>query len=311
MIGDQAAALLRDVFGLPELFAGLPRITRRIVSWGEQGSGEQGSGEQGSGEQGSPSDIPHSAVVLSEQDLLRELPPPEAPLPNSKPDFTVITGGPLPVGVASERFGSRRATAARVVLRDPRQIDACCIESLPGGWLFLIPAPTGLTWLLAIGEPLATLLPASQVIAPRIEVQEIVTGEFSTCPRIAQPLCGPDWILCGSAALAFDPICGDGTAQAVREAILAAAVIRGIAAGGDSAALLAYYQTRLLAGVQKHLALCHPYYETGGSGAWWQAEAASLTEGFRWCAAKLRNAPEPRYLLRGFDLTERDPLTIN
>ena len=136
-------------------------------------------------------------------------------------------------------------------------------------------------------------------------------GFHVSTESIAQPLCGPDWILCGSAALAFDPICGDGTAQAVREAILAAAVIRGIAAGGDSAALLAYYQTRLLAGVQKHLALCHPYYETGGSGAWWQAEAASLTEGFRWCAAKLRNAPEPRYLLRGFDLTERDPLTIN
>ncbi len=31
--------------------------------------------------------------------------------------------------------------------------------------------------------------------------------------------------------MAFDPICGDGTAHAIREAILAAAVIRALARG--------------------------------------------------------------------------------
>ena len=38
-------------------------------------------------------------------------------------------------------------------------------------------------------------------------------------------MCGPGWLSCGTAALSFDPICGDGTGHAVREGILAAAVI--------------------------------------------------------------------------------------
>jgi len=44
---------------------------------------------------------------------------------------------------------------------------------------------------------------------------------------------GPDWLACGTAAVAFDPICGDGTAQAMREAILGCAVITAIGEGGD------------------------------------------------------------------------------
>jgi flavin-dependent dehydrogenase len=66
--------------------------------------------------------------------------------------------------------------------------------------------------------------------------------EFSASPRIPAPLCGPGWLACGSAAMGFDPICGDGTAHAVREAILALAVIR----GGDHG-MPAHYEARLTA----------------------------------------------------------------
>jgi hypothetical protein len=51
--------------------------------------------------------------------------------------------------------------------------------------------------------------------------------------------------------MAFDPIYGDGTAHAVREAILAAAVVRAISAGGDAAEPLRHYEARLMLGFQR------------------------------------------------------------
>jgi 2-polyprenyl-6-methoxyphenol hydroxylase-like FAD-dependent oxidoreductase len=203
------------------------------------------------------------------------------------------------------RFGSRRAAAVEVMLKDQADSSACWIESTQNGWLFLIPNATESTWLLAVGASIESLVAESQVIAPRIDLRGKRSGEFAACPRIATPLCGDGWVACGTAAIAFDPICGDGTAQAVREGILASAMIRAIVDGGDAPSLRAHYEARLTAGMLRHLGLCGEFYRTGGTGRWWQAELASLTEGERWCAAKLSEAGEPRYQLRGFELACR------
>ena len=74
------------------------------------------------------------------------------------------------------------------------------------------------------------------------------------------PLGANSWLACGTAAMAFDPICGDGTAHAIREAILAAAVIRALANGGPADELLAHYEARLTAGFHRHLTLCRQFY---------------------------------------------------
>jgi len=296
MIGDAAASLIRDVFGVPSLLRELPRISGRVVAWGE---GAWGEGSH-------PNPLPHSAVVLSEEMLLESLGGPADDVSPAAfaPDFTIYASGTLPSIVAQHSFGSRRASAARVSL--PRNTGDCCIEALDDGWLFLVPGAFESGWLLAIGASFESLLTHSRLIAPRISQLEILPGEFSACPRIASPLCGANWLVCGTAALAFDPICGDGTGQAVREAILAAAVIRAIANGGDADALFGHYQTRLLAGMQRHLALCSGYYRSGGSGPWWKAELGALLEGVHWCGERLARAPEPRYHLRGFELTLRN-----
>src|SRR5258708_10950048 len=128
-------------------------------------------------------------------------------------------------------------------------------------------------------------------------------GEFPASPRIVSPLCGPEWLACGTAAMAFDPICGDGTANAIREAILASAVVRAAARGEDTGPMLSHYETRLTIGFQRHLALCRDFYRTGHSGEWWEAELASLQEGLEWCARQTGGSPEFRYQLSGFDLT--------
>lgn len=289
MLSDAAVALIRDVFDRPSIFADLPRIDRRVVAWGAAAAGS----------------LPHSAVVVSETFLLDSLELGFLDDTVIEPGFTVYTSRPLPPAALEQRFGSRRAAAVRVALKDSHDLSACWIESLEEGWLFLLPNASESTWLLAIGSSLESLPGQSRIIGPRIEVLPGRSGEFPTCPRIMSPLIGDGWLACGSVAMAFDPICGDGTAQAIREAILASAVIRALAKGGDAPSLYAHYEAILTAAMRRHLALSMDFYRTGGVGPWWQTELESLAEGHRWCTAKLASAEEPRYQLKDFELIPR------
>src|SRR5262245_17365372 len=55
MLGELTQKLLRDVFHRADIFEGLPQIRRRVVAWGRESG---------------PSMLPHSAVVVSESELL-------------------------------------------------------------------------------------------------------------------------------------------------------------------------------------------------------------------------------------------------
>jgi hypothetical protein len=102
--------------------------------------------------------------------------------------------------------------------------------------------------------------------------------------------------------MAFDPLCGDGVGNAIREAILCAAVVRAAARGEPCADLLAHYRARLVAGFRRHLQLCEVFYRSGGRGQWWESERAALRKGIEWCARELAAHREFRYRLHGFDL---------
>lgn len=273
LLSDAAQNLIRDIFGRGDLFEMLPRITKRVVKWGA-----------------APVELPHSAVVISEEDLLNRLGQPEPTTGN--PDWTVCASLPLPASTIEHRFGSRIASAVRVNVSDDH---TCWIEAVENGWLFLNSG-----WLLAVGAPQEELLHQSTLVRKHILDVEGVIGQFPASPRMISPLGGDRWIACGSAAMAFDPLCGDGTAHAVREAILASAVIRG-SQSGDTTDLLAHYQARLVAGFERHLALCRQFYSTGGSTEWWKSELAAVEDGIAWCKHKLQGF-EYRYRLEGLAL---------
>ena len=57
MLSEAAQRLLRDIFQRNELFQDLPVIRKRVVSWGSA----------------APVELEHSAVVISEEDLLVRL----------------------------------------------------------------------------------------------------------------------------------------------------------------------------------------------------------------------------------------------
>lgn len=288
LLGDQALALIRDVFGQPDLFADLPRIRKRIVAWGPGTK---------------PVALEHSAVALSEEALLESIRPAgvgrsaNAARTSACATWTIFAARPLPAPTVDHCFGSRMASAVPVMLKEGSDPSACWIESLEDGWLFLTPG-----WLLSVGAPAEKLLGASGVIAHEIARMGDSSGEFPAYARIASPLCAPGWLACGTAAMAFDPICGDGTAHAIREAILASAVLRALANGGPPDDLLSHYEARLTAGFRRHLVLCRQFYLSGGAGALWRSELDAIDRGIRWSDAKLGAHASFRYQLRGFEL---------
>lgn len=289
MLSDPALALLRDVFGQPSLFSDRPRIERRVVRWGA----------------GDAVAIPHGAVVVSEHDLAAALGPASVPEPVGNPAFTIHAAMPFPAQSA-HRFGERLSSTARVTLCPDAPAATCWVESAAEGWLFLIPDGSGGAWLLAVGGTPDALLAQAPMIAPLIATMEPVGHTFDTSPRMLQRLSGDDWLACGTSAIAFDPICGDGTAQAAREAILASAVVTAMARGEDAAALCGHYHAMLLAALRRHLQLSLPFYAGGGAGPWWREQFAMARAGYDACTALLGREPEPRFALSGFDLIRRD-----
>jgi hypothetical protein len=283
LLGDQALALIRDIFDQPNLFADLPRIRRRVVAWGPNAE---------------PVAIEHSAVVVSEELLLESLRLRGADQHESQcSPWSIVAAPPLAAAAVQHCFGSRMASAVSVKLKDNSDNTTCWIESLDGGWLFLVSG-----WLLSVGAPADRLLGASRVIADQISQMGAGSTEFPAYARIASPLCAPGWLACGTAAMAFDPICGDGTAHAIREAILATAVIRALANGGPSDELLAHYDARLTAGFRRHLMLCRQFYLSGGTGALWKSELEAIDRGIQWSDAQLAKHAGFRYRLRGLEL---------
>src|SRR6185369_3869738 len=138
------------------------------------------------------------------------------------------------------------------------------------GWLFLLPSENATGWLLSVGESFETVLGLSRLVKSQILEMSPAKGAFASHPRLALPLSEPGWLACGTGALAFDPLCGDGAGNAAREAILGSAVVCAAIAGDDVDRLVRYYEARLLMGFKRHLSLCLDFYKSGGVSDWWK-----------------------------------------
>jgi hypothetical protein len=293
MLGEPTQKLLRDVFNRDDLFVGFPEIRRRVVAWGPKGKALV---------------LPHSAVVASEKELLdriqlglrasRE----SREAKSEKAEWTIFASSPLPPASVEYRFGSRPAAASAVKLQRGCDTEACWVESLETGWLFLLRGRTETGWLLSVGDSVEALLEMSRLIKEHIAEMNPSSGIFPAHPRLAYPLTAQGWLACGTAALGFDPLCGEGAGNAVREAILGSAVIRAAIGGGDGGSLIAHYQTRLLAGFQRHLSHCLEFYKSGHGGAWWQRQLDDLEDGLQWCSDQLAGSAVSRYRLNGFTI---------
>jgi hypothetical protein len=296
LLNEQTQSLLRETFHSSDLFQHAPRIHTRIVSWGQEAQ---------------PLELPHRGVVVSEEELLTDLwrqaipDPASSSAGNTNAAWTIASIQNTDSLPKSWQFGSRLAATAMVELT-PQAADHCCwIESLPGGWLFLLPSGNRRGALVSVGYSPGDLIEQSRLITRQISNLTAVTSPahyFPAFPQILSELSGPNWLACGSAAMTFDPLCGEGAGHAVREALLAAAVVHASEKGYATETLLNHYATRLMMGFLRHLHTCLPFYLTGGVGDFWKAEAAALQAGITWMQDRLRAGKAPLYRLVEYEL---------
>lgn len=276
LLSKQTVALLAGIFPLADLVSACHPIDKRIVAWGPAAA---------------PITLAHSALVIAEDDLLaclwRQVSLP-AKAEEDTGGWRFLAGGPQ-----QRAFGTRLATVVRAVLMRDADQSACWIESVDSGWLFLLPRGDDTATLIAVGATPAVLLGQSRVIAVVIDTWSGPTAEFPAYPRIAVPLCGNGWLACGSGALAFDPLCGEGTGNAARQAYLATALVGAVGEGQPVEDLLAHYTSRQMQGLLRHLQICLGFYQTGGSTAFWQSETALLQQGIEWASRLLREQTKP------------------
>jgi 2-polyprenyl-6-methoxyphenol hydroxylase-like FAD-dependent oxidoreductase len=292
LLSEQTQSLLRDTFQAPQLFQRAQQIRKRIVRWGNA----------------EPVELPHSGIVVHEQELLNALwtrvgiSKPASPSTDAA--WTVISTRNGGAPAQFRGFGSRVATVAMVELSPQAAADRCWVESMPDGWMFLLPSGAGRAALIRCGYSPEKLMAQSRLISGLVSNLEEAaeTTHHPAFPQILDELCGPHWLACGSAAMAFDPLCGEGAGHAVREALLASAVIRASTKGSSTETLLAHYETRFMHGFLKHLQLCLKFYMSGGSSDFWRAEVAALETGIAWMQERLRGQAPPRYRLTGYEL---------
>jgi hypothetical protein len=278
LLSGQTMALLAEIFPSTDLVSIGHLIQKRVVAWGQAAE---------------PITFPHSALVISEADLLTRLwaqvqTPAQSPAGGWK---FLSSGASSP---QQQAFGTRLAAVARAVLKRDVDQSACWIESVDSGWLFLLPrGENEAATLIAVGEAPGALLGQSRVVAGLIGALEGPAAEFPAYPRIAVPLCGNGWLACGAAAIGFDPLCGEGTGNAARQAYLATAIIAALRKGEPVEDLLAHYTSRQTHGFLRHLQICLGFYQSAGSGSFWQSESALLQQGIEWAGEVLREHARP------------------
>ncbi|MFJ6782675.1 hypothetical protein [Streptomyces yangpuensis] len=225
---------------------------------------------------------------------------------------TATPGEPAGERAAHRQTGRRRLLAGTAPVRRPRDQDTARLDCTGLGWLHLTPLGREACLVQAMvpgpaGDPaglLARLL-AESALGTRLRRPPRTAVALAAAPRVhlapaLPPVAGRGGLLVvGAGALRQDPISGTGTAQALRTAILAAAVIDAAAAGTSARALCAHYADRLRAAFHDHLGTCMRLYPAAFGSPAWRDEIDAMRHALRGGAAGTlpgrpdRAVPEP------------------
>jgi hypothetical protein len=289
LISPSTQSLLADVFHSRDIFEGFPSIRKRIVAWGAV----------------EPVVLPHSGVLVAEEVLLERLKERTGEREEHEPVdpvWTIFASKPGEYWPEEKHFGSRMALVGEVALTDEAERDACWVEAVDQGWLFLLSTGNGRGLLISVGGTTEELLANSRLAARQLRKVYEVGAEFAAYPRITSLLGGEGWLACGTAAMSFDPLCGEGAGNAAREAILACAAVQAILAGQNAREVLEEYSVRLMLGFLRHLESCKEFYLRDVSSAFWFSELERIDQGIAWTKSQLQAGPRPRFRLVGFGL---------
>jgi flavin-dependent dehydrogenase len=270
LLGADTAGLLAMLWNDATILDGTHRIATRRVRWGG----------------GDLSAQPAPGCVITAPDLTGRL---AARL--SRPDHSARGGEAWTIDTRrsaepSLRFGNRHAWFAEASLTPDADPAACIMETVPGGWLFLLPTGTAIASLQLMAVPGdVPPPPAAALIAGTSAMRAAVAGAgpwsppLPAMPAITLPLTAPAGLAAGEAALAFDPIAGDGVGHALRGAVQVATTLDAIAKGADAAAALADQERLMRRVMAHHLAACLKHYDDPALGGAWADEVAAMQAG--------------------------------
>ena len=276
------ADLLLELWQVDErLFTGAHRLRGRVVQWEDVAAPTQTA---------TPAFVVPVDILLARlADLARKAGVGSVELGHVDPahyDWVVHAGGRDAVPEKYVAFGRRRGVAASVKLTPLAHTDRALIESVPGGWLFVIPQGLGRGALQAVfadeivdpAAQLGALLARSRFMSALIE--EIV-GEpagFAAMPRLAMTPCVSRSIDVGDAAVALDPLSGNGVGSGLRSAILAAAVLDAARRDAMPQACFDHYAQRLRKTMRSHVQSCVEFYGRAAHADGWRAEIGMMIE---------------------------------
>jgi flavin-dependent dehydrogenase len=322
VINATTQCLMRDIWQADDdLFAGAHPLNGRLVWWGTVGNGNP---------VGEPALTMRGEVLVDRllSRLVREsrgrvrvftqtLTPEEAIRRAGDEGWLVEatgrTGALATAHGLATRYpvGRRRAIGVQARLTAAASRDLSAIETVERGWLFFAPLSSDHALIQAMvpattHEPEAVLreiLHQTRRIA--CWVGELVTAArfFNAAPEMLSPLCGDRWIAVGEAAVALDPLCGDGTGYAARSAILAAAVMEAVSSQEPAACCLGHYDQRLSRAFEHHLVECLRFYTVAfDRSREWVEELRSMRTFSVSHASSRSQIVRPLYSLESFSL---------
>ena len=280
VIGQPTADLLLELWQADEtLFGGAHCLQGRVIHW-----------EGGPSPAHSPAPAMAMPVGLLRERLVERSVAAGVRIVASEIDpmdygWVVRAGGRDAASEGAIAFGRRRGIVASAKLTPLARFDRTVMESVPGGWLFLIPLGLGRGVVQAVlsgtVEPdadLPMLLEHSQVISPLIEDVADDSASFAARPRLAATLCTSRSIAVGDAAMTLDPMSGNGIGNGLRSAILAAAVIEAAGRETTAEACVDHYGQRLRNAMRAHVRTCVDIYARAAHAFDWQGEIDAMNE---------------------------------
>lgn len=194
-------------------------------------------------------EVAHPMQVVREEDLLAAMTLALPRLRAADGSIRIVAGGRAPS--RPYRFGNRRM---RVEMTDSDG-ERSRMTAGPEGWAFAMP--------LGGGRGL-------------VQTATCDGSEGTMCaPSIRWPLAGENWFLCGPAAMALDPLCGDGVGFAARSALWLCELLVEM----GPAAARGVYAARLTHAFRAHLAACLELYGQARFAGHWSGELAATERG--------------------------------
>jgi hypothetical protein len=209
---------------------------------------------------------------------------------------------------AFDVYGQRLAFSQKVTLKHTEDARSCWTESTRHGWLFLLPFNSSEAALIAAAYEPVKAMEESRLIVPRLASELSQATAAPIAPRLARALYGDGMIQTGTAAMRFDPLCGEGAGHAAREAYLTVAVIRAALRGEPAEDLLDHYSKRLKQAFLRHLIICSSFYSSGGNSDFWRSEENALQNGISELQSQIQRSASMQFRFKGLDL-EAIPLS--